>query len=524
MAQHKPVLLVIIIAAVLMFVRLGASTVFQIAEARNSQAAAEMISRNDYVVPFFNNQLRTDKPPLHYFAIILAYKLGGTNEASSRFFAALLGVALIIAVWFFAKKNAGVETAWWSALILLSSAHTIFQMRLATPDPYLIICHVLSLFCFWEGYQQKRAAFLWLMYALLGLAVLAKGPVGVALPALTILLYLLFKKEFSLKTIWQLQPVAGIIIAALVAAPWFYLVHIKTDGAWTQGFFVQHNLDRFESPVDGHKGPFVLTWLFILMGLFPFSVFIIRAIGYAWKQRKQNSWLFFNLTAAAVVILFYSFSATKLLNYTTPAYPFLALITGFLMAAVIQGKLSRRILPEWIALVILTTALPAGIYIWMQTESQLKPISLLSLCLLAFPLTVWPAFFLYKKNQTQRSFSLVAGGAILVNLLFFAIIFPAMNKQDSVEQMKHWMQAGRPVAAYKKFNEAFVFYYKQPIPVLKTTNEVNLFFQNHPDALILEGSKQPHLADSLNVKMIDEHKDLFSRQHSFLYELNSSGK
>lgn len=55
-------LIVVVVSAILLFVKLGSITVFQIAEARNSEVPAEMQNRHDYTVPF-NGELRTDKPP-----------------------------------------------------------------------------------------------------------------------------------------------------------------------------------------------------------------------------------------------------------------------------------------------------------------------------------------------------------------------------------------------------------------------------------------------------------------------------
>jgi len=148
MQYSKVFFLIVLVSAILLFVRLGSITVFQIAEARNSQVPAEMLDRHDYTVPYFNGELRTDKPPLHYYAILFSYYTGGVNETSARFFSAICGMLVIIATWLFVNRYGGPGVAWWSSLVLLASIHTIFQFRLATPDPYLIACHVLSLFSF----------------------------------------------------------------------------------------------------------------------------------------------------------------------------------------------------------------------------------------------------------------------------------------------------------------------------------------------------------------------------------------
>ncbi|WP_276503951.1 ArnT family glycosyltransferase [Terrimonas pollutisoli] len=519
--HSKSFLLVILLAAFLLFIKLGATTVFQVAEARNTRVSAEMIERKDYIVPFFNGELRTDKPPLHYYAMLLAYRLGGINETSARFFSAVCGLFIIVATWLFAKRNAGTGVALWSCLVLLASVHGIFQFRLATPDPYLIACHVLSLFCFWEGFKNYKRSFLWLMYFFLGLAILAKGPVGLVLPAITIFLFLLLKREFPVSAIWKLKPLQGLIIIMAVALPWFYLVHVKTDGIWTHGFFFEHNIGRFNDPFDGHKGPFILTWGFVIMGLFPFSIFLIRAIAMAWKKRATNAWLFFNLVAAMVIILAYSVSATKLLNYTTPAYPFLALVIGSFIFSTIESKETvKKLWPEWIILLLIALVLPAGFYFWAQSEKFMTSIAWMSILLSVLPLAVVAGVIYYKKMYIGKSFYLTASGGILVNILFFSILFPALDANGSVHQLKDRVKPGMAVIAYRKFNDAFTFYHQKNIPVISSTNTIVEFLKYNPNALIVERASAPHLMDSVQGLIIKESaKDLFSRQYSFIYEL-----
>lgn len=522
MRYPRSFFLILLLSVVLLFIKLGAITVFQVAEARNCQAPVEMMVNREYITPHFNGALRTDKPPLHYYLILLAYSIGGVSETGARFFSAVCGVLVIMATWIFSRKYAGEQTAWFSCLVLLGSIHAVFQFRLATPDPYLIACHVLSLYCFWEGYHTAKKRYLWLMYGLLALAMLAKGPVGVALPLITIVLYLVFQKEWSVKNLRRLLPVSGLFITAMVAIPWFYLVHVQTHGAWTQGFFIQHNINRFKDPLDGHKGPFILPSVFVLLGLFPFSVFMIRAIGVAWKQRKTNHWLFFNLIAAAVIILAYSVSATKLINYTAPSYPFLATIIGYFISQTITHRLpsAKRLWPEWIALAIITMAIVPAIYLWMRSEEALQQIAPLSLWLIVFPASVLAAIYFYKQWRIRTSFIITAIGAVAATFIFFSVLFPALDKQGSVYKMKPLVQNGKPVIGYRSINDAFVFYHAQPISILNAADSIAVYLKKNPATLVLERSAKASLPDSIpDLIIVASARDLFSRQYSFLYQL-----
>ena len=54
-------------------------------EPRFAEASREMRERGDYIVPYFNNQFRFDKPPLTYWFQVASYRLFGENDFAARF-------------------------------------------------------------------------------------------------------------------------------------------------------------------------------------------------------------------------------------------------------------------------------------------------------------------------------------------------------------------------------------------------------------------------------------------------------
>src|SRR5438093_4199280 len=54
-------------------------------EPRFAEASREMIERGNYIVPYFNNQLRLDKPPLIYWAQVSSYHIFCENDFAARF-------------------------------------------------------------------------------------------------------------------------------------------------------------------------------------------------------------------------------------------------------------------------------------------------------------------------------------------------------------------------------------------------------------------------------------------------------
>jgi 4-amino-4-deoxy-L-arabinose transferase-like glycosyltransferase len=507
-----------LIAILLLFVKLGSVSVFQVAEARNAQCAAEMLSSPDKIVPTFNGAMRGDKPPLHYYAMMLAYYFSGKSEAAARFFSSLAGLFTIGFTFLFVRRQKGETSAVVCMLILLSSLHVIFQFRLATPDPYLIAAHCFALFAFWNGYASGNKKWFLLMYAMLGLATLAKGPVGLLLPAATIFFFLLLRKKLTLTNIRNMLPLQGALIFCLLGLPWYVLVHLQTDGAWTRAFFIEHNIDRFSAATEGHKGPFFLPIVFILAGLFPFSVFLPRVLFNCWKQRSYDDWTVFMILAVALILIPYSIASTKLINYTSPVYPFLAAVTGtYLAASFSPNRKQIRFLPELIILVILSCLFPIGFYLWSSGQ-HFSGLTGYTAFVSLFPLSALIALYFYRKQQPAHSILAIAGGGILFNLLFFTYIFPALDQLSSVRKLQPLIQSNRPVAAFGEYNDAFVFYRNEQVPVLDNEESLRLFIQTHPDALILHKAKKEDLTESLPfLQLVSEEKDMFSSRHSYIY-------
>src|SRR5690606_6238961 len=151
----------------------------------------------------------------------------------------------IISTYHITKKFIHKRMSAITVFVLCSAIFFMQEFHLAVPDPYLIFFVTFALFCFYDFYKNQKKSSWLLFYISLGLGVLAKGPVAIALPGLIILIFLLMKKDFNWKTIKKINPFLGGILTLAISVPWFYLVHKATNGSYTEGFFLQHNIQRF---------------------------------------------------------------------------------------------------------------------------------------------------------------------------------------------------------------------------------------------------------------------------------------
>jgi 4-amino-4-deoxy-L-arabinose transferase-like glycosyltransferase len=246
-SQTKQIALVATIGAFVMLTNLGGPRLWDRDEPRNAQCAREMLGRWDWVVPTFNDELRTHKPVLLYWGIMSSYLAIGVNEFAARLPSALCAIGTVICVYRMGRRLFGPQAGVWAGVALATSLMFVVAGRAATPDSLLIFCSTLALTIYVCGTFQPRfettpadapprlqtgppAARVdktivssqnapnpliddlvpcplqfqhffphsWLtavaMYAAMGLGILAKGPVGLILPTAVIGLFLLITR------------------------------------------------------------------------------------------------------------------------------------------------------------------------------------------------------------------------------------------------------------------------------------------------------------------------------------------
>lgn len=515
--------------------RLGASPIYILDEAKNAQCAREMLQRNDWVVPTFNGELRTDKPVLHYYFMMIAYKVFGVNEFAARFFSAILGILTVIITYLFTKRFTNAITAFCSALVLVASTHFLFEFRLSVPDPYLIFFITTGLLTAYTYLQRNKFIYLLLAGVSFALATLAKGPVAIALPGLCLLLWIICKKKWQLVFTWKL--ISALILLAVITLPWYLAVDQATNHAWTRGFFVEHNLNRFSSTSEGHGGFFLVTILFVLIGLLPFSWFLAEVV----KKRKQifsDDLIKFSGIVVLAFVVFFSVSSTKLPNYPMPCYPFAAIILGHYLAASINGEAVLKKYPVLI-LLVLCLLIPVAGYFAIAQESEVAFLNRLALLLLIAPLAFIVLIMLWEKISASKKIVFVAGAFTLFNIAILHVVYPAIYKQNPVAKtlsivQKHpvvyaYKSASKPYIIYKNeryiitedegefYNPGYNFYLNTPVIKFTNADSLQAALIKNPSAIIISRKDNDADLQKLNFVKVAEHHDLFESPTTVLY-------
>jgi 4-amino-4-deoxy-L-arabinose transferase-like glycosyltransferase len=319
--------------------RLGGVGFFEPDEGRYSVIPAEMLRSGDFVVPRQNGVLYFEKPPLVYWMTAASFRLLGFSELAGRLPVALLGALGVVLTCLLAKRMFGTSAGLASALVLLTGLEYFFVGRILILDMPLAFFMSLSLagfYCYADG-AGRKGAWLLLFYAGLSLAVLAKGPVALALEGVIALTYLAITGRLA-SFVRDGRNLAGIALFSAVAVPWFVLVSSR-EPSFFNFFFIREHVLRFLSEEHGHGEPFYYFFMILLAGFFPWIVYLPFALKrYLSLSRariaassESRAFLFVFLWAAAV-IGFFSFSGSKLAPYIIPAFPPMAVMVGRMIA------------------------------------------------------------------------------------------------------------------------------------------------------------------------------------------------
>ena len=328
----KPSWILGILCLVSFFVGTSLLVVTDPVESNYVLTAKEMIASGDYFSPRIYGHYWYDKPILFYWELILAFKVMGINDFAARFFPALFASAGVFMTYFFGRRLYNQKIGFVAALILGTSLEYWYLGHAIITDMTLFLTVSGTLICYYFGYTEQRARYYYAAFAIAGIAVLTKGPIGFLLPGLIILLFLIWQRDLKALLRWHM--LGGFLLMLVICATWYLPMYLMHGQDFIDTFFGVHN--GLRATVSEHPRDDVWYYylLIFLAGFFPWSFVGLPA--FVRNVYKRNFHLttdprerFLIVWALAVFVCFQSF-ATKYITYTFPyMMPLAILMAGY---------------------------------------------------------------------------------------------------------------------------------------------------------------------------------------------------
>ena len=339
-------------------------------EGRYVGVAWEMMTSGQWLTPTLDGLPYFHKPPLFYWITAASMAVFGQHEMAARAAPLLGGTLGAVALFGFVRHWLGTREAQACLLVLLVNPLHLVGAQFSNLDMLVagcisatIVLLAHAVLCAEQGLPYQRT--LMVAYAMSALGVLAKGLIGFVLPALVVLAWLGWRRQWL--GLWRLWSWAGAVLFLAITGPWFVAMQQRFPDFLDYFFIVQH-FKRFAAGGFNNVQPF---WFYPLLLL----AFSLPWLPWAWwgSRRPEPS-----ATAAsaslrslwwtwlAMITLFFSLPQSKLLGYILPALPPLAALLALGCLRLDWGPV-RALRPWWAlaALPLLISALAVG---WMTAR------------------------------------------------------------------------------------------------------------------------------------------------------------
>ena len=540
-------LLIVAATSVICFTCLGGAALWDEDEPLYASCAWEMLQRNDWVVPYYNGQMFPDKPPLMFWMMMSGYEIFGRTEFAVRFWSAVAALGTALATYHLGRMLFRREVGLWAGLIVCSSFIFTISARAATVDSALTLATTLGFLAFVAGGMAKRRGLggdsvvehpdspqrLWflprswiiflIVWVMMGIAVLAKGPVGLLLPMASIGLFVMLMNYGELpagvqpgtlfgrmknrligvyralgpgnffRSLWQLKPLTGVVVVLAVAGPWFVMVGLRDD-QWLAQFFGKFNWRPFTEPILGHSGPCWYHVPAILIGFFPWSIFMVPVLmDWAKGLRRDSAWRVGYLLLGCwlgVFFVFWSICKTKLPHYLLPAYPALSLATAcFVYHWVLDPSRLNR---WWMRVAFgITIVVGLGIAVGFPIAARIYAPGEELLGLLGLILVVGGGASMYLAEH-RRPAAVMTVYATMSVILVTAVFGVGTLRIDRYQYARGLMAevaehggGPRELVGYRYIRESVVYYAGQPVQYVEDADQLRKVVEEADNPYVL---------------------------------------
>jgi 4-amino-4-deoxy-L-arabinose transferase-like glycosyltransferase len=516
MALRRRTLLLLALGVLLYVPFLGLRDVWYPDEPDIAEVARAMFRSGDWVLPRRMGEIWVDYPPMIYWAGTISSRLlGGMSAFSLRLPNALAATGTALMIGFVASRWFDARAGLWAGISLLTFVAFVFQANSYRPDVLFALAITAGMLLYAEGagdhprWPLRAAAFM-----CFGLAMLSKGPLGLLLPGLVLVLWQGSLRRW--RRIIEMAPLS--VIAVAVYLPWFAAT---AEGmGWDKMLheFYAQNFERFMTgELRGHAQPWFYYLRDFWLDFMPWSWLVPSAIWWLVRSgRYRDPNLQLALWWFGTFLVFLSMAATKRPLYLLPAYPAIALLLAPWLASVGRKSEERELgLPGSrpvrlyaLALGIAYTVLGIGLFVVVArlgsivagvdlNEQQLEvarnmplPLAVLAGALLAAGVWIGHA---WQTGNVRAGIVRIAASHIVLYVVLLAAVLPTFGPIKSYRAQSLWISETigdethfgmvDPYGVARR--GGFAYYTGTMVDLLEGPEDVERFFAEHPGSVVL---------------------------------------
>jgi len=425
-ASIKTPILIFLLALALLSVGLSSKQAFHSDEMYYLQASREMRASGDYITPTFNGAKRFQKPILYYWLVSGSYASFGDSIVAGRLASTLVASLALTLIFLSLLQIFGGLIAWLSFMAILSTFGFYLHSHYAMTDMTLTSFIAMGLLLYWlrENSRGDPTWMTWGMFLFFGLACLTKGPLGIAIPAVTIAIYAILTRR--LNALRPFASLSGWWIFIVVVLPWFLMMYQLHGSEYSSYFFSSEIQTR---TWDNHEPGYLLVAL--LVYILPWTIFVPLPF-LKWRSVLKNRNALFPLAWIISPLIIFAFIPNQHAHYVLPCVIPACILLMSLYAKECSEELYKGF-RKWSAIALMIMGGVFGVVLLTSLPLFENP----------WPLAVHPIIFIvggiilllptFKKESLFAVF--VVGGVFLLTLYWVNIVtIPSMTKRPE----DHW--------------------------------------------------------------------------------------
>lgn len=452
-------------------------------EGRYGDISRSMFESGDWLIPRINSLPFMHKPPLLHWLSSIFMELFGMHIWVLRLVPVLAATLMLVSLFLFVRKHISERVAQLTAIILGTNLLFFGSSEYINHDLLLASWITVSVLCFVDFTISARKSILFLGYFAGAAAFLSKGLIGVLIPGMILLPWLLYTKQWK-KIPSLLNPLA-ILLFILLVSPWLYAVQLKYP-QFLHYFFIDQQFSRFSSKEFNNKQPWCFYLLILFVSFLPWILSSrFQSIKAVFQNYKKSALLALLVWWFISVTVFFSIPPSKLAGYILPAVPplavFLALVINHVIESDYKTKLQVWGLPIFIMLVgIGIAATPHFIHAHQPFfQNQAVFIYIIGALLVMLPLAlVW----LYKTQKLNYLNYIFISLIVLCSSIPFAVRILDTKNNVGQTSFSEYMTPSTKIVFYNYYfyDVPFLLQLKQPVYIVNQWDTV------HSDSASLE--------------------------------------
>jgi 4-amino-4-deoxy-L-arabinose transferase-like glycosyltransferase len=331
-------LLVALVPLALLLPGLGSQGLWDPWETHYAEVARRIVRDGDWITLRWHDELFFSKPVFLFWIIALSFRIFGDVEWAARLPVVLFSAAGLVGVFHYTRKSFGLVPGLVASLLLAVTPFWCMISRQAMTDIPCVAAMSVGLLAMGRVLYADDAgrANAWLAYACFGVATLAKGVLGFAIPG--VVFFVMFTLTRSWGLLRRARLIEGAAIFCVVTLPWYVAVSILHGKAFLYEFFFLHHVARAGGGVHGERGTFEYFLSHLGWGLLPWTAVVVPSavafmarVRQAAKDPAQGQVLLQHLLIvvwAACAFGLFTISRTKFHHYIFPAAVPLAIMTA----------------------------------------------------------------------------------------------------------------------------------------------------------------------------------------------------